>query len=110
MIMMMAQASLTSRLSTSNSQYQYQDHHTVILLTEQLESGESGDCQGDGGTDDQHAVLVTNTVVYQAPDYPAGSVTDVAKNSNVGVETVRGYQEQSVRLLPVDQKALGDAD
>ena len=109
MIMMMAQASLTSRLSTSNSQYQYQDHHTPVLLTEQLEGGESGDCQGDGGTDDQHGVLVTNTVVYQAPDYPAGPVTDVAKNSNVGVETVRGYQEQSVRLLPVDQKALGDA-
>ena len=106
---MMAQASLTSRLSTSNSQYQYQDHHTPVLLTEQLESGESGDCQCHGSTDDQHAVLVTNTVVYQAPDYPAGPVTDVAKNSNVGVETVRGYQEQSVRLLPVDQKALGDA-
>lgn len=106
--MVRAQAVLTSRLSTSNSQHQHPARHRQPL-TEQPQCGERRDSQGDGGADDQHAVLVADTVVYEPPDYPAGSVTDVGEYSNVGVETVRGYQELPVRLLPVDQKTLGDA-
>ena len=109
--MIPAQSARTSTLSTSDCQGQYQvctNHHHHVL-TEQPQSGQSGDSQADAGTDDQHAVLVADTVVYQTPDYPAGSVTNVGKNPNVGVESVRGYQQEAVRLLPVDQQALGDA-
>ena len=87
----------------------FTNHHHHHLLTEQPQGGQSGDSQADAGTDDQHAVLVADTVVYQTPDYPAGSVTNVGKNTNVGVESVRGYQQEAVRLLPVDQQALCDA-
>ena len=93
--MVRAQAVLTSRLSTSNSQHQHPARHRQPL-TEQPQCGERRDSQGDGGADDQHAVLVADTVVYQTPDYPAGSVTDVGKYPNVGVESVRGYQEEAV--------------
>ena len=110
--MVRAQASLTSRLSTSNISLSTSTTSSApasgLTLTEQPESRESHHSQGDAGSDDQHAVLVAQTVVQEAPDYPAGSVTNVGEYSNVGVETVRGHQELAVRLLPVDQKALGD--
>ena len=109
---MPAQSALTSTLSTSitlEMKTRGGGATPCHLLTQQPQSWQSGDSQADAGTDHHHAVLVAQTVVDETPDYPAGSVTNVGKNTNVGVESVRGHQELAVRLLPVDQKALGDA-
>ena len=109
---MPAQTTLTSTLSTSVTleiKTRGGGATPCHLLTQQPQSWQSGDSQADAGTDDHHAVLVAHTVVDETPDYPAGPVTDVGENPNVGVERVRADQEQAVRLLPVDQKPLGDA-